>query len=147
MTPTAGELHTQSYFVRASAAYEEAMAAYSDALEVVADAKAALFEAKDRARELEDENMVNGGSGKHTVNPSMTASKRDAVLRLALKEDSAFQTARKALLTAERDLDRAEAIRDNAANRMAIERRRCDAYLAAANQRAAVLQAQPVSRQ
>lgn len=147
MTPTAGELHTQAYFVKASTAYEEAMAAYGDALEVVADAKAALFEAKDRARELEDENTVNGGSGAHTVSPSMTATKRDAVLRLALRDSQSFQDARKALLRAERELDRAETLRDNAANRMAIERRRCDAYLAAANQRAAVLQAQPISRQ
>lgn len=148
MTPTAGELHTQAYFAKASAAYEDAMAAYADALEVVADAKAVLFEAKDRVRELEDENTVNGGSGKYTVTPSMTnKEKRDAVLRLALKDSQAFQEARRALLKAERDLDRAEALRDTAANRMAIERRRCDAYLAAANQRAAVLSAQPISRQ
>lgn len=142
-----GELHLQAYFVKSSAAYDDAMATYADALEVVADAKTVLFEAKDRLREIEDENVVNGGSGVNTISPSMTATKRDAVLRLALRDSAVFQDARRALQKAERELDRAEALRDTAANRMAIERRRCDAYLAAANQRAAVLQAQPISRQ
>ena len=147
MTPTAGELHTQAYFAKASAAYEEAMTAFSDSLEVVADVKSAVFEAKDRLRNIEDEELVNGGHGLYTVTPSMTTKeKRDAVVRLALKDRSDWQQARVDALTLERELDRAEALRDTAANRMAIERRRCDAYLAAATQRAAVLQAQPLSR-
>ena len=147
MTPATGVLYLQDYFLKAIAAYEAATAAYGDALEVVADAKSVLFEAKDRARDIEDETLVNGGAGIHTVNPSMTATKRDAVVRLALKTIPAYQAARTALQRAERELDRAEALRDTSANRMAIERRRADAYLAAANQRAAVLSAQPISRQ
>ncbi len=142
-----GELHTQGYFLRSSEAYEQAMVAYSDALEVVADAKSAVFEAKDRMRNIEDEVLVNGGAGKHTISPSMpNKEKRDAVIRLALRETPAYVQARQDVLAFERELDRAEALRDTAANRMAIERRRCDAYLAAANQRAAVLGAQLSSR-
>ena len=148
MNPSTGELHTQAYFVKASAAYEEAMAAYSDSLEIVADAKGILFDAKDFLRNIEDEVLVNGGYGMHKISPAIsTKEKRDAMIRLSLKAMPEYQQARTALAKAERELDRAEALRDTAGNRMAIERRRCDAYLAAAHQRAAVLQAQPTSRQ
>jgi hypothetical protein len=147
VTPTAGELHTQAYFAKASAAYEEAMTAFSDSLEVVADAKSAVFEAKDRIRNIEDEVMVNGAAGIYRISAADTnKEKREAKIRLALRDMPEYVEARTAVLRAERELDRAEALRDTAANRMAIERRRCDAYLAAATQRAAVLQAQPPSR-
>ena len=148
MTPTAvGELHTQAYFAKASAAYEEAMTAFSDSLEVVADAKSAVFEAKDQLRSIEDEVLVNGGYRQYTISPADTnKEKREAKTRLALREMPEYVDARQNVMRTERELDRAEALRDTAANRMAIERRRCDAYLAAATQRAAVLQAQPLSR-
>jgi hypothetical protein len=142
-----GELHTQAYFLKASEAYEMAMAAFTDALDVVADAKAAVFEAKDRMRDIEDDEVIHGGHGLYSVAGVTNKEKRDALIRAGLKDRPEYVQARKDVLAAERELDRAEALRDTAANRMAIERRRCDAYLAAANQRAAVLHAQPLSRQ
>lgn len=142
MTPSAGEMHTQAFFAAADAGYEQAMRAYEDALEIVADAKAATFEAREAARDVEAEYVMNGGHGQWTIGPGMTEKKRDLVVRVGLKNWPAYQAARCALATAERELDRAEARRDTAANRMALYRRRMDGYLAASNQRAAVLSAQ-----
>lgn len=142
MTPSAGEMHTQAFFAAADAGYEQAMHAYEDALEIVADAKAATIEAREAARDVEAEYIMNGGHGQWTIGPGMTEKKRDLVVRVGSKNWPAYQAARRALATAERELDRAEARRDTAANRMALYRRRMDGYLAASNQRAAVLSAQ-----
>jgi len=141
MTPSAGEVHTQAFFLAADASYEQAMGAYEDALELVADAKSVLFEARDAARDIEAEYVVNGGHAQWTIGPGMTEKKRDLVVRVGLKNWPDYQVAKQALAAAERELDRAEARRDTAANRMALYRRRMDGYLAASNQRAAVLSA------
>jgi len=141
MNPTAGEMHTQAFFAAADAGYEQAMRGYEDALEIVADAKAATFDAREAARDIEAEYIVNGGHGQWSIAPGMTEKKRDLVVRVGLKNWPAYQNAKRALAEAERDLDRAEARRDTAANRMALYRRRMDGYLAASTQRAAVLSA------
>lgn len=141
MTPSVGEVHQQAFYVAADAGYEQAMGSYEEALEVVADAKAVLFEARDRVRDIEAEYIVNGGHGQWVVSPGMTEKKRELVTRVGLKNWPEYQAAKKTLATAERELDRAEARRDTAANRMALYRRRMDGYLAASNQRAAVLSA------
>ena len=141
MTLAAGEMHQQAFFVAADAGYEQAMSAYEDALDIVADAKAAVFEARETAKDIEAEYVMNGGHGKWTIGPGMTDKKRDLVVRVGLKNWPDYQAAKKALAAAERELDRAEARRDTAANRMALYRRRMDGYLAASNQRAAVLSA------
>ena len=141
MTPTAGEVHTQAFFLAADAGYEQAMSAYEDALEVVADAKGAVFDARDALKDIEAEYVMNGGHGQWAISPGMTEKKRDLVVRVGLKNWQPYQDAKKVLATAERELDRAEARRDTAANRMALYRRRMDGYLAAANQRAALLSA------
>jgi hypothetical protein len=142
MTPSTGEMHTQAFFAAADAGYEQAMRAYEDALEIVADAKSGTFEAREAVRDVEAEYVVNGGHGQWVVSPGMTEKKRDLVVRVGLKHWPAYQSAKRALTDAERELDRAEARRDTAANRMALYRRRMDGYLAASNQRAAVLSAQ-----
>jgi len=134
-------MHQQAFFVAADAGYEQAMSAYEDALDIVADAKAAVFEARETAKDIEAEYVMNGGHGKWTIGPGMTDKKRDLVVRVGLKNWPDYQAAKKALAAAERELDRAEARRDTAANRMALYRRRMDGYLAASNQRAAVLSA------
>lgn len=136
-----GEMHLQAFFLAADAGYEQAMAAFEDALEVVADAKSAVFEAREAVRDIEAEYIMNGGHGQWTIGPGMTEKKRDVVVRVGLKNWQPYQDAKKVLATAERELDRAEARRDTAANRMALYRRRMDGYLAAANQRAALLSA------
>ncbi|MCR4340618.1 MAG: hypothetical protein NUW01_12125 [Gemmatimonadaceae bacterium] len=141
MTPSVGEVHQQAFYVAADAGYEQAMGSYEDALELVADAKATLFEAREKLRDIEAEYVVNGGHAQWTVSPGMTEKKRELVVRVGLKNWPDYQAARKTLTTAERELDRAEARRDTAANRMALYRRRMDAFLAASNQRAAVLSA------
>lgn len=132
----------QSYFVSADEGYGQAMAEYEDALEVVADAKAVAFDARERVKDIEAEFVLNGANGH--ISAGMTEKKREMVVRVQIKDFAPYQQARQALREAERELDRAEARRDTAANRMALYRRRLDAYLAASNQRAAVLQAHQV---
>ena len=142
MTPSVGELHTQRFFSAADEGYEDAMAAYEEALIVVSDAKAVAFDARERVKDVEAEYVMNGAGGH--LSPGMTDKKREMVVRVNIKDYAPYQEARKALRDAEAELDRAEARRDTAANRMALYRRRMDAYLAASNQRAAVLSANQV---
>ena len=131
-------IHTQAWFHDASNAYEEAIVVFRDEQDQVADARMAVYDARERVKDLEAEMLVNGGAGKYTVGTG-DAKRREAVIRLALREDNDYQTASKALEQLERALDRAEANRDNAANQMSLSKRRMDAFLAAASQQAAIL--------
>lgn len=131
-------VHTQQWFLNASDAYADAMVVFRDEQDQVADARMAVYDARERVKDLEAEMLVNGGAGKYTVGTG-DAKRREAVIRLALREDNDYQTASKALQRLERALDRAEANRDNAANQMSLQKRRIDAYLAAASQQAAIL--------
>lgn len=135
-----GELHTQSFFLRADADFSAAIDAADVAMDEVTEVKGRVLELREQVRDMEAENLERGGFGIHTVPIGGTNEKRrEAILRLALRDWPEYQALRKALGQAERELDRAEARRDIAGNRMALSRRRMDAYLAASNQRAAVL--------
>lgn len=142
-----GELHTQAFFLRADADFAAAIDATDVAVDEVIEAKGRVLELRERQRDMEAENLERGGFGLHTIPPGQTNEKRrDALLRLALRDWPEYQALRKELGQAERELDRAEARRDIAGNRMALSRRRMDAFLAAASQRAAVLAITPGGR-
>lgn len=138
MTPARPAIHTQQWFLEASDAYQDAMVVFRDEQEHVADRRQAVYVARERLKDLEADMLVNGGSGKYTI--SATAKeKRDAILRLALADSEEYVAAQKSLRSLERELDIAEAARDDAANQMSLQKRRMDAYLAAASQQAAIL--------
>ena len=134
--PVTDLIHTQAWFHDASTAYEEAMVVYRDSQESVADARSAVYSARERLKDLEAAMLVNGGAGQWVIGTG-DAKRREAVLRLALRDDESYQVASKELQRLERALDRAEAGRDNAANQMSLQKRRMDAYLSAANLAAA----------
>lgn len=134
-----GELHTQAFYLRADEDFAAAIDASDVALDQVIEAKSRVLDLRERVKDMEAECLINGGQGIYTFGPQDNEKKRDAKLRLSLKEWDSYQSLRKELGEAERELDRAEARRDTAGNRINHARRRIDAYLAASNQRAAVL--------
>lgn len=134
--PTLDRIHLQSWFHDASDAYADAMTVYRDELDAVADARMAVYVARERLKDLEAVMLVNGGAGQWVIGTG-DAKRREAVLRLALRDDNEYQVASKELQRLERALDRAEANRDSAANQMSLQKRRMDAFLAAAELAAA----------
>jgi hypothetical protein len=135
-----GEVNKQEFFLAADYDFATAIDAADVAYDDVIDAKARVLAMREVVRDMEAECLVNGGRGNYSIPVGQTNDKkRDAIIRLALRDWPQYQEQRLALGEAERELDRAEARRDTALNRMARSRRRMDGYLAAANQRAAVL--------
>lgn len=131
-------IDSQGYFHAASDQYEACLGDFEGQQLFVAEQKALLGHVREELKDIEATVLVNGGHGKYVID-SGNAERRTAMLRAALADHPQYAVKRVEVTAAERDLAKAEALRDHTANVMALMRRRMDMSVAATQRAASLL--------